>query len=104
MKCAFCERDVAVEALRKGPNGMGLCEDCHCELMKEIEQDKAKSPVKCEVVVGVLEDGSIYFDINGNQPSMLMVDGLLKYAERRSKIIWDSKNTQAAKDSNQGVK
>jgi hypothetical protein len=113
MKCELCQKDT--KTLVEGPNGVGLCVECNEEYQKQQEEKAmeemkvnaveenvegeapAQKAVKCEVVIGVFEDGNLYFNAGGEAPDLLTIDGLLKYAERRVKQIWDARDIELAR-------
>lgn len=53
------------------------------------EEQKEEVPIQCEITVGILANGRIYFEIDGDEPNMLVIDGLIKYADRMMKQQWD---------------
>ncbi len=59
-----------------------------------VEQQEPLSPLKCEAVIGVREDGSLYFNVGGSDTNLLIVDGLLNFATRRLSQIWAERDAQ----------
>jgi hypothetical protein len=47
------------------------------------------------MVIGVTTEGQMYFNVGGASPDLLTIDGLLKYAERRMKVIWGQRESAA---------
>ena len=47
---------------------------------------------KCEIIIGVKENGSLYFNAGGNSPDLLVIDGLLNFGKRRLKQIWEQRD------------
>lgn len=120
MKCQFCGKSVS--KVYSGPNDIALCEECNkayeANKIKEEEKPMAEviemkpaevtveesttegvneNPVRCEIVVGVLKDGRLYFNVGGEGADLLVIDGLIKYAERRMKQQWDIRDMELAK-------
>lgn len=123
MKCQLCGKSV--KKLHSGPNDIALCEECYnvyqanknqedksvgevIELngkeatpavTEEVttEEVKEQVPVRCEIVLGVLADGRLYFNVAGEGTDLLVIDGLIKYAERRMKQQWDIRDMELAK-------
>jgi hypothetical protein len=102
MKCDVCGKNVP--ALFEGPNGEALCEECKTAADKAAEEAKkivsinpdapAENPVRCEVRIGVLKNGQLYFNAEGEGADLLVIDGLLKYAKRRMSQQWDIRDAQ----------
>lgn len=67
------------------------------EIVENVKEQPAEVPVRCEIVVGVLEDGRLYFNVGGKNADLLVIDGLIKYAERRMKLQWDIRDVEFAK-------
>jgi hypothetical protein len=106
MKCEFCGKETGV--LYEGPEGVGICDACKKAYDEELakgekvipinaENPESASPVKCEIVAGIREDSSIYFNIGGSNPDMLTIDGLIKFADRRMKQYWDARDVAQIK-------
>lgn len=77
---------------------------------EEVENDnvaageKPANDTRCEIIIGVKEDGSLYFNAGGNSPDLLVIDGLLKFGKRRLKQIWEQRDAaiqQAAQEEPQ---
>lgn len=60
----------------------------------EVEKEEKEPAVKCQVVVGMTEDGDIYFHVDGTDQSLINIEGLLGYAKRHMDKIWDARLTQ----------
>jgi hypothetical protein len=58
----------------------------------EVEEGSTeKAKPKCEIVVGMEEDGQLYFYARGAEPSLLNIEGLLKFAQLKMRRIWDER-------------
>jgi len=123
MKCQFCGKDT--KKIFAGPNDIALCEDCNNvyenankakeeEVMGDVvemknnvvEKEKVdtaaaeepvENPIRCELVIGVLKDGRLYFNVHGDGADLLVIDGLIKYAERRMRQQWDIRDMELAR-------
>ena len=111
MKCVFCGTTKDVE---ERDNGLVLCNTCYetsekakeankeeekmVENINELEQaveenalDEQVSEIRCQLTIGVTEQGELYFNASGNSPDLLTIDGLLAYAKRRMKAVWEQR-------------
>ena len=61
----------------------------------EVEPKKAET--KCAIVVGMTVDGDIFFDVQGSDQNLLLMEGLLKYAERHMDRVWVERLDTASK-------
>lgn len=52
--------------------------------------------IRCQIVLGVLNDGRLFFNVYGPGADLLVVEGLLKYAERRLQQQWDLRDREIA--------
>lgn len=52
------------------------------------EVEEKQPEVKCAVTVGMTTDGDIFFDVKGEDQNLLLMEGLLKYAERHMDRVW----------------
>ena len=50
--------------------------------------------VKCEIILGVRDDGSLYFNVGGNDTNLLLIEGLLEYGKRKLKQIWEQRDAE----------
>lgn len=50
--------------------------------------------VVCELRIGYRKDGGIYFNIHGEDQSLITISGLLRYAEEEQKRIWSTRLQQ----------
>lgn len=117
-KCQFC--GTKNETVRKEEDGLELCEKCSKirqskeEEMKkeekvveadfqEVEEEKVETPdqgevkeddTKCEITLGMKDDGSLYFNAAGKDPNLLTIQGLLDFGKRRLEKIWDERDKQ----------
>ena len=122
-KCIFCGKTSDTVKEREG--NILLCEECHearkSVMTTEEEQELGKeeknvielqqnanqqeNDVKCEIVIGVKDDGSIYFHVGGKEVNLLLIEGLLEFGKNRLKTIWAQKdielNRQLAELQNQ---
>ena len=48
---------------------------------------------RCEIRVGMRQDGQLYFTISGLEQNLIIVDGLLDYAKREMDKVWSVKLT-----------
>ena len=48
---------------------------------------------RCEIRVGMKQDGQLYFTISGLEQNLIIVDGLLDYAKREMDKVWSVKLT-----------
>lgn len=55
----------------------------------EVEETEVK--VKTEVTVRLMENGEVFFLIGGTDHSLINVEGLLGYADRRMKNVWEER-------------
>lgn len=54
----------------------------------EFTEVEEKAAVKCAVSVGMSEAGDIFFNVEGSDQNLLLMEGLLKYAERHMERVW----------------
>lgn len=117
-KCVFCGKTNDTVKERKG--NILLCEECNNarqsvmtnekeqELRKEeknvIElpqsENKQENDVKCEIIIGVKDDGSIYFHVGGKEVNLLLIEGLLEFGKNRLKTIWAQKDIELSELQN----
>lgn len=65
----------------------------------EVEEPKG-ARIKCQVSVGITEEGHIYFDVDGYDQSLITAEGLLRYAERHMSKTWEERLAkQASKEA-----
>ena len=50
--------------------------------------EQQEPAVKCAVTVGMTETGDIFFDVKGSEQTLVLMEGLLKYAERHMDRVW----------------
>lgn len=50
--------------------------------------------IVCELRVGLRKDGGIFFNIHGEDQSLITISGLLRYAEEEQKQIWSNRLQQ----------
>ena len=114
-KCQFCGRST--EEVKKRNNGLVLCKECTdlsnsfkseekgLDKVVDInsartvgtEEETSNAPerqVKCEIIVGVEESGALYFDVKGSDANLLIIDGLIKFAARRMKQVWEIRDSK----------
>lgn len=122
MKCNLC--GVSTEETFLGPNDIMLCDKCHTiyknnkeevkvgevmdfknaiDLEEVVEKSKVDvtdeevapvNPVKCEITLGVLKNGSLYFNVAGEGADLLSIDGLLAYGSRVMKKQWEAREVE----------
>jgi uncharacterized iron-regulated protein len=56
----------------------------------EVNETEPKA-VKCALTVGMTEEGNIFFDVNGSDQNLLLMEGLLKYAQRHMDRVWEGR-------------
>jgi hypothetical protein len=47
--------------------------------------------IKCAISVGMTEKGDIFFNVEGADQNLLLMEGLLKYAERHMSRVWEGR-------------
>lgn len=57
------------------------------EAQQQVQQQE-EQPIRCGLLVGVYEDGSVFFKTMGSEPHLVTLDGLVKYAERYVEDMW----------------
>lgn len=67
--------------------------DLHKQEVAEQPEQMNDKP-RCEIVVGIRQDGEIYFAVGGDNPDLLTVEGLLSYAKGEMKRVWDARAQQ----------
>lgn len=109
MKCAFCGTTHEVEEL----DGINLCKECHeasmqakkrteeeekVEEIREMNEETTieSTGVRCELSIGVTNDGALYFNVHGDNTDLLTIDGLLAFAQRRMRQVWRSRDEAMA--------
>lgn len=45
--------------------------------------------IKCAVVIGLREDGGIFFEVHGKEKNLITVEGLLEYGKRHVANAWN---------------
>lgn len=90
IKATIIEEDKQVKDISKVEKVIDLPLDTE----KTEEQGRI---VKCELVIGVLDNNDIYFNIGGESTDLVTMEGLLQYAQRRIKQIWDARDIEIAK-------
>lgn len=55
------------------------------------EVEEAKPEIKCAVTVGMTQAGDIFFNVEGADQNLLLMEGLLKYAERHMNRVWEGR-------------
>lgn len=45
--------------------------------------------IKCAVVIGLREDGGIFFEVHGKEQNLITVEGLLQYGKRHVEKAWE---------------
>lgn len=117
-KCAFC--GTTKKKVQERDNGVLLCDVCEeqrqekLQMTKEEEQEMENKTIrpeefenvqeaeleeevpateepKCEITMGVRQDGSLYFNAAGDDPNLLTIEGLLDWGKRRVERIWEEK-------------
>jgi ABC-type uncharacterized transport system ATPase component len=60
----------------------------------EVEETVAQpdEAIKCGIKVLITEGGNIYFDVEGSEQNLLIIDGLLKHAERQVERLWEARS------------
>lgn len=43
---------------------------------------------RCVVTVGMKQDGSVFFTLDGSEQSLINIEGLLKYADKHMELVW----------------
>lgn len=54
----------------------------------EVEEKVEVEIPRCLVTVGMKEDGSVFFTLDGSEQSLINIEGLLKYAEKHMEVMW----------------
>jgi hypothetical protein len=76
--------------------------DAEYEEVTEAKDEESAPTPKCEITIGVQESGDLYFVARGSDPSLLNIEGLLKFAQLKMGQIWEQrvpKPTQEAPDA-----
>jgi formylmethanofuran dehydrogenase subunit E len=112
MKCAICGEPFE-DGLVEIVNGEPVHPICHekqqeeekmkeqqkivdaeyTEVPEEAEGSTEQPKPKCEVTIGMEQDGGLYFTVRGVEPSLLNIEGLLKFAQLKMRKIWDERLT-----------
>jgi hypothetical protein len=58
------------------------------------EQDKGQI-IKCALVVGMREDGSVFVETHGTEQNLIILDGLVDYGKRYVEEQWAIKKIEA---------
>lgn len=53
-----------------------------------VAKDQTPELPRCEFAIGMDKDGNIYYRILGSDQNLILIDGLLKYAEKVSSALW----------------
>lgn len=54
----------------------------------EIVQEGTVEIPQCEIILGVGEAGNVYYKIHGSNQSLVLIEGLLKYAQIENERLW----------------
>lgn len=54
----------------------------------EVEEKAEVEIPRCIVTVGMKNDGSVFFTLDGSEQSLINIEGLLKYAEKHMEVMW----------------
>lgn len=58
----------------------------------EVNEEAVKQEVpRCEVRVGMDQEGQLFFTLLGSDQNLITVDGLLDYAKREMDKVWKQK-------------
>lgn len=57
----------------------------------------AEQAIKCAVVIGIKEDGSVFLETHGSEQNLITIDGLLEYGKRYISDEWDGRKNVAPK-------
>lgn len=58
--------------------------------------EEQQSKIKAQMLVGMLDDGRLFFDVGGEDTNLVVLHGLVEFASRRIKQLWDRKDYEAA--------
>lgn len=61
--------------------------------VEEAVEKQLEELPRCEIRVGMRQDGQLYFTISGLEQNLIIVDGLLDYAKREMDKVWSVKLT-----------
>lgn len=110
VKCSICNEDFK-EGVAKIVDGQTVHEECYEKTQKIKEQeekemieneikevneikeevkDGAQEP-KCEIIIGMEQNGGLYFVASGQDPSLLNIEGLLQFGKKKLDKIWEER-------------
>lgn len=63
------------------------------EATEVIEAQETETTVmpRCEIRVGMDQEGKLYFDLRGDDQNLVIIEGLIKYATKHINKIWDER-------------
>lgn len=53
-------------------------------------------PIKCAVLIGIREDGSVFLETHGTEQNLITIEGLLGYGQRYVEDEWNARRVQSA--------
>lgn len=111
MKCAICGKGFE-DGIAKIISDEVVHEECYEKYLEEkmkeevivdaeavdiTEGDTEDRPQpKCEVIVGMEANGNLYFLARGEDPSLLNIEGLIKFAQLKMEQIWATRMSPQA--------
>lgn len=111
-KCEFCGK--IGKDVEKRVGDILLCEKCERTRKQAQEENKIvdinpveqesvpdetpekKEMPKCELIVGIKQNDEIYFYVGGEEKNLLLIEGLIKYAQKRMDNIWQGNESKPA--------
>jgi hypothetical protein len=97
MNCAICGKGFE-NGIAKIDGEEVVHEDCYNKKLEEEAKmaktaelqdvEQAQPQPKCEMVVGMEANGDLYFLARGEDPSLLNIEGLIKFAQLKMEQIW----------------
>jgi hypothetical protein len=117
MDCFICNQNIE-DGMAKIVGGHVVHEECYNRVQEEervkeetkiveaeyteVTEGESEAPEqpqpKCEIVVGMEPNGNLYFFARGAEPSLLNIEGLLKFAQLKMRKIWDERMSPKAPD------
>jgi hypothetical protein len=62
--------------------------DAEAVEVTDADEKQAAAQPKCEVIVGMETNGNLYFLARGEDPSLLNIEGLIKFAQLKIDQVW----------------
>lgn len=54
-----------------------------------VVEDTQEETLRCEIRLGIMEDGRVYYNVSGYDQTIFTMEGLLKYARLETDKLWN---------------